>query len=332
MKLKIGIPGGMFYYYYYPLWKTFFEDLGAEVVEPEATNRTMVEKGIAQAVDEACFPVKVYYGHVAEMCQKNLDYIFLPRIMSLEPRTFTCPKIMGLPAMVTAGINNLPTVIDMPIDCSKGLKDLKKTIIKVGNLFTNNKKTIIEAYYHACQEEKNFRDIAARGFTLSEAIAIWKGEKNISLPPQGDLNIGLLGHAYALYDPIISMSIVENLQEMGCRVHFLEMLDINAVEKEAASLPKRVFWTIGRKMLGASMHMNKKADIDGLVFLSCFGCGPDSMVSELIERKYFTKPFMRLTVDEHTGQAGVITRLEAFCDMLRRRRTIYDENNLSAYG
>lgn len=332
MSIKVGIPGGMYHYYYYPLWKTFFNDLGAEVIRSEKTNRSIVEAGIGEAVDETCFPVKVFYGHVIDICQKKPDYIFLPRLISLEPRTYTCPKVMGLTDMLRAAIADLPVIIDMPVNYSKGEREIKKAILKAGSYFSPNPKQIWEAYFHACQEEKRFRKIARQGFTLEEAISVWeKGERG-TVKNKGDLSIGILGHAYILYDPIISMNIVNHLKDLGCRLTYLEMLNLHDVEKEAASLPKRVFWTVGRRMMGAAILMNNRPDIEGLVYVSCFGCGPDSLMCELMERKYFTKPLLRLTVDEHTGEAGMVTRLEAFCDMLRRRRIVSNENNISSHG
>ena len=62
--------------------------------------------------------------------------------------------------------------------------------------------------------------------------------------------------------------------------------------------------------------------IDGIITLTAFGCGPDSLMLEDIRRKAknFNKPLLNLTIDEHTGEAGFITRLEAFCDMLYRNK------------
>lgn len=77
--------------------------------------------------------------------------------------------------------------------------------------------------------------------------------------------------------------------------------------------------------------MNKREEIDGIIYLACFGCGPDSMIGEMAERYTTGKPFMLLTIDEHSGEAGMMTRLEAFCDMLRRRRRV-DESQFPAYG
>ncbi|MDD2620621.1 MAG: hypothetical protein PHC92_08145, partial [Syntrophomonadaceae bacterium] len=81
-----------------------------------------------------------------------------------------------------------------------------------------------------------------------------------------------------------------------------------------------------------ALHMAKRDDVDGIIYMACFGCGPDSMIGEIIERKLRNKPFMMITIDEHTGENGLVTRLEAFCDMLRRRRSASCENNLSAHG
>jgi predicted nucleotide-binding protein (sugar kinase/HSP70/actin superfamily) len=109
---KIGIPRGLFYYYYYPLVKTFFTDLGAEIVLSSRTTRLTVDSGIEAAVDETCFPIKVYFGHVRELCQQDIDYLFVPRIVSIESKSYICPKFMGIPDMVKACLDNLPKLID----------------------------------------------------------------------------------------------------------------------------------------------------------------------------------------------------------------------------
>jgi predicted nucleotide-binding protein (sugar kinase/HSP70/actin superfamily) len=78
--------------------------------------------------------------------------------------------------------------------------------------------------------------------------------------------------------------------------------------------------------------MEKKPEIDGIIYVACFACGPDSFIGEIIERKIENKPYMLLVIDEHTGEGGLNTRLEAFCDMLRRKRRQKIEDNLPAYG
>lgn len=327
---RVGIPHGLFYYYYYPLWKTFFSDLGAEVISSSESNRRTLDEGIKLAVDETCLPIKVYFGHVRELCQQNLDYIFIPRLVSVEPRSYICPKFMGIPDMIKAAIDELPPLIDLTIDVSKTDRQLKQDIVRVGSLFTKDNKKIRRAYIHACQENYFCSMLAQEGYTMAEAIRLWEG-KQVNNFPTGDLNIGILGHGYSLYDQFISMSLIERLRKMGCNTFFPESLEQATVENEAATILKRVFWTLGRKMVGSALYMDKSTEIDGIIYLACFGCGPDSLIGEIIEKKVQNKPFMLLTIDEHSGEGGLVTRLEAFCDMLRRRR-IRGEDNLPAYG
>lgn len=327
---RIGIPQGLFYYYYYPLWKTFFSDLGAEVVTSSSTNRLTVDRGIEAAVDETCFPLKVFLGHVRELADQNLNYLFIPRLVSIESKSYICPKFMGVPDIVRAAIPHLPPILDTIIDISKTDKYLKNDIIKVGRLFNARDKDIRQAYHHACQELKFCRALAGQGCTMAEAIKIWEGE-NIDISPETDLKIGVLGHGYSLYDESISMNIINRLRNMGCKVLLPEALERLSVETEAATMPKRVFWTLGRKMVGSALHMAKRDDVDGIIYVACFGCGPDSMIGEIIERKLRDQAFMLITIDEHTGENGLVTRLEAFCDMLRRRAVVC-ENNLPAHG
>ena len=113
--MKVGIPRGLFYFYHYPLWKTFFRDLGVEVEVSSDTNRTILDKGIQLALDETCLPVKVYYGHVWQLCNRQVDYIFLPRIVSIEPKSYICPKFMGMPDMIKSFLKLPPVIICLVI-------------------------------------------------------------------------------------------------------------------------------------------------------------------------------------------------------------------------
>ncbi|MEN6325179.1 MAG: acyl-CoA dehydratase activase-related protein, partial [Syntrophomonas sp.] len=221
---RVGIPHGLFYYYYYPLWKTFFTDLGAEVVTSAETNRLIVDLGIQSAVDETCFPVKVFFGHVKEICNYQPDYIFIPRIVSIEAKSYICPKFMGVPDMIKACLPDLPPVIDMVIDLSKTDKNLKVDILKVGRLFCNNNNRIRTAYQRGLKELQLCRSLSQRGYTMAEAIKVWEGNV-VEIPPNYDLNIGILGHGYSLYDDSISMNIINRLRKMKCQVHFPEMLN-----------------------------------------------------------------------------------------------------------
>ncbi|NVM19891.1 MAG: hypothetical protein HWN80_19480 [Candidatus Lokiarchaeota archaeon] len=65
-----------------------------------------------------------------------------------------------------------------------------------------------------------------------------------------------------------------------------------------------------------------RGEIDGVIFLISFACGPDSLISELIMRdmKVVGLPFLEITMDEHSGESGLLTRVESFVEVVRRKK------------
>jgi predicted nucleotide-binding protein (sugar kinase/HSP70/actin superfamily) len=53
------------------------------------------------------------------------------------------------------------------------------------------------------------------------------------------------------------------------------------------------------------------------VYISSFGCGPDSFITHFFRKAMSDKPYLQLELDEHSADAGLITRIEAFMDSLR---------------
>ena len=91
---------------------------------------------------------------------------------------------------------------------------------------------------------------------------------------------------------------------------------------------KEIFWAFGKQILGAAEHFKSGSAVDGIIYMTSFGCGPDSMTGEIVERRCYRSgsiPFIRLNLDEHSGQAGLLTRLEAFVDMIRLKNTVKSE-------
>ncbi|MGF7184989.1 putative nucleotide-binding protein (sugar kinase/HSP70/actin superfamily) [Desulfitispora alkaliphila] len=325
-KPRVGIPRALMYYYYYPQWKCFLEELGAEVIVSPKTNKQIVNAGVLSAIDEACLPVKLYYGHV-EWLKDKVDYIFIPRVISIERKEYICPKFMGLPDMIRANVSELPHIIDASLDLSKQEKQLHGFVREVGKHFTNNGFKIAMAWRKAQKKQREFLQmVVAKKIPPHEMIEYLEDREPRVLTAQNNqLTIALLGHGYNIYDEYISMNIVKKLRDMNIKVVFPDVLSSEVIDVEAAKLPKRMFWTFGKKNLGGAMHyLNKNENIDGMVHIASFGCGPDSLVGELIYRKARDgeMPILNLTIDEHTGEAGIVTRLEAFIDMLIRRRVV----------
>ena len=98
--MRVGIPQALLYHYYMPLWRELFEALGCEVVFSGDTNKGIVNQGVRVSVPEICVPIKIFNGHIIELEKKEVEYIFVPRMVSVEDGLTFCPKFLGLPDML----------------------------------------------------------------------------------------------------------------------------------------------------------------------------------------------------------------------------------------
>ncbi len=346
MTVKVGIPRGLFYYRYYPLWKTFLEELGAEVIVSDHTNKRILDDGVKTCVDEACLPVKIFHGHVLNLRSK-VNYLFIPRLTSISKNEYVCPKIGGIPDMVRNTIKDLPEIIDTEINMRRSEKNLLKAIDEIGSYFSKSRLQIRKAF-HKAQKVQDMFDCAVREGRLPSDIlnSFEEIKKEPALNPgkagemanccllqtgQPLLNILVIGHPYNLYDSYVNMDLINKLRQNGVNVLTVEMQDEGIINKKCKTLNKPMFWNFGRLAMGTIMHILERNDVDGIMYLMSFGCGIDSFICDLIEKrvkKLSTIPFIVLTIDEHSGEAGMNTRIEAFIDMIRWRKK--DESNVSA--
>ncbi|MCK8827833.1 acyl-CoA dehydratase activase-related protein [Natroniella acetigena] len=119
--VKIGIPKTLAYYVYFPLWKTFLEELGVKIVLSDDTSREIIDAGVKETVNDACvLIIKLFHGHVLNL-KDRVDYLFIPRLISLNGQTIYCPKFLGLPDIIASSLDDLPPILAPDIDLRKGL-------------------------------------------------------------------------------------------------------------------------------------------------------------------------------------------------------------------
>jgi len=304
-RMKIGIPRALLYYKQFPFWQCFFKTLGAEVIVSGETNAQILNAGIEAAPSEICLPVKVFYGHTLSL-SKKCDYVFIPRVVSVEKEAYTCPKFMGLPDMLKA-LPNAPAILSIDINAKKKRRYYYQSLLKLATVINKNPATVLKAYKAAQKSLENF-------------------QQKQSVPPfeaHNDLKIGIVGHPYNIYDPYISLDFLSRLKRQKINIQTLENVSAGCVEAQTGALAKPIFWTYEKEVVGTVMHWLRSKTVDGIIYLLAFACGPDSMMQVLIEeeaRKHPEVPLMSMVIDEHSGEAGFLTRLEAFTDMLELKK------------
>lgn len=307
----IGIPQGLLYYDYHILWEKFFHVLGYQTKVSGLTNKKILDAGVQAAVDEACLPVKVFHGHILSLASQ-VDYLFLPRVVSVREKEYMCPKLLGIPDMQKASIENLPQIIAPTVNLRHKYQQIEQAVDDITTSLQIPFRKGLKAWKIAEKEHRQYKESQHRG-RLPEVLYT----KSNGMP------IALLGHGYNVYDKYLNLGLMEKLIHLGAHIYTKEMVSQRDIDTYAGRLPKRMFWTFGQQLLGSGLYYLNSPQIKGIIFLASFGCGPDSMVADLLERwakNKYQKPFFFLTIDEHSGEAGLLTRLEAFMDMLKRRR------------
>ena len=300
-KIKIGIPRSIVYYYYKDLWHYFFKKLGVEVIVSPKTNKKIVHDGINYTNDEMCLSLKIYMGHINYLKDK-CDYILVPRIQNYGVDNQTCTNFWGLYDLVKNIFN--VKILNYNIVYSN-LKTEKKAFIKLGQTLGFSKEESKKAYIYAkTMEAKEKKKRIHRNYQKLNSAK---------------LKVLLISHPYNIFDEYIGMPILNYLDKLN--VEWINALDFeNSLTCKLSKLLSRsIYWKFSKELIGAIKLVEHK--IDGIIFISSFPCGPDSLVNDLVIRK-IDLPYLNIVVDDFDSMAGIETRLESFVDILEQKAKI----------
>lgn len=300
-KIKIGIPRAFLYYRNYVLWKNFFEGLGCNIVLSPFTNKEIIDNGKNYSVDESCLASKIYLGHVHYLSDK-CDYILVPRICNYGAEKRVCMKFNGIFDVVCNLFPNV-NILNYDIDYLNSKYEIFG-FIKMGFKITKNIFKIIYCYFSSKKKEKKHN------------FSLVRSQENILKSDK--LKILIVAHPYVIYDYYLGDNIIEYLKENDIQILFSDRMDRKEAINYAKDFSKTLYWLYARENIGSVMYY--KNAVDGIIFLSSFPCGVDSLVNELVIRKLEDIPCINIILDESTALAGLQTRLESFVDIIKARR------------
>lgn len=295
-KIKIGIPRGLYYYYDGNFIKEFFEQLGFEVIVSAETNREIIDQGSYYASDEMCLSLKTYLGHVNYLKGK-CDHLLVMRIDNYGLYDQMCTNFASLYDIV----NNIFdfNIIDINID-EKNKKGMLKSLLKIGKKFNIKRSCIIAAYETSMiKTNKHFKKLKMINHNKLNS---------------DNLKILIVSHPYNMEDKYIGEPLIKYLESMNINVVYSYLFDnTNELSKKYSD---DLYWKYNKENIGAIELVKDK--INGVIFISSFPCGPDSLVNELVIRK-MKLPYLNLVLDDINSLTGTITRLESFIDILHAR-------------
>lgn len=302
MPITVGIPRALLFHEFGGLWQNFFHNMATPIRLSGETNRQMLDHGTTLAIDESCLPLKLYLGHV-ETLLDDCSHIFVPRIIRYHRDFYLCAKFAGLPDIV------------------KNTFHLPATRIIAPNIETNCRVGYFKAVRTTAASTGKSALTGAAGFR--SALAAWRQRPVSPASSPFRAQVAVVGHCYILKDDFLCQEIFATLRERGVAAVTPEALPAKMVYDEARRFTPDIYWQLSAKLAGATWHFANRSDIAGIILVSCFGCGLDSMMNEYLEYHVLQgcgKPYLIVNLDEHTGRAGLTTRVEAFWDMVEWRR------------
>lgn len=302
--MKVGIPRAFLYYRYKVLWETFFDELGIEYIISPETNKEIIKKGTSYAIDESCLSSKIFIGHVEYLIDK-CDYIFVPRVETLgESKDIVCSKFQSTYDIVknTFREHDLK-LLYYSVDIVHKDTELK-AFMKMGKFLGKKKKEVYKAYLVAKQAE-----------TTQRMLDINNQERLLDTDAT---KILVISHPYNIYDKYIGEPVLNTLRDLGCIPILGCVVDFKMAREEAKIISKTLPWTFNKELVGSLGIYKDK--VDGIILVSAFPCGPDSLVNEMIIRRFKEKPIINLILDGQEGTAGMETRLESFVDIINLRK------------
>ena len=299
--IKIGLPRALLYYRYRVLWRTFFQELGMETVVSAPTDRAILERGTALAIDEACLSLKIYLGHVAALVGQ-CDYILVPRVSNFGRHRSMCTRFESTPDLARNVFRNSgQKFLSYEVDQEMQKTGEEDAFVEMGKSLGCTAKAARKAYKVAKKAELSHH---------KERVQRYEQQYK-----KDGMKVLIAAHSYVAEDPYMGRMVSDYLKKAGVIPVRADMVDREAALKRGRDLSPTCKWEISREILGGiAMH---KEDVDGIILLSAFPCGPDAMVNELITRRVKGVPILNLVMDAQSGTAGVETRLESFIDIIR---------------
>ena len=314
--ISIGIPRELLLYYQeFPFWRTFFTELGFQVVLSKHTDRKLVNRALEMLTSETCFPVEVMHGHIMDLLDKKVDHIFIPfvinnRATANNPTSnCNCPWIQTYPFMVRAALTKHPESYKLLIPALHP-RYFDRVFVKemaafMKQQFGTRSSAVKKALYRSREEQTSFENSLVR-----------RGNEILNNLPKGREAVVILGRPYNSGDPELNLSLVEKLinqEVLPVPLDFLPLSEENVFDE----FPN-MYWPNGRKILSGARIITRDDRLHG-IYIGNFRCGPDSFIMHFVKEVLKGKPTLQLEIDEHSADTGLITRLEAFLDSIRKK-------------
>lgn len=312
----MGLPRVLNMYENYPLWHTFFTQLGFRVVLSPRSNKELYEKGMETIPsDTACYPAKITHGHIQALINEGIKQIFYPGVVfeqvedSDADNHFNCPIVQSYPDVIK---NNVDEIREGRIDYYNPYVNLAEensvsdVLTQTFAKFNFSKEEVANALHAGYEALREFKaDIQKKG-----------EETLIHLNETGQKGIVLAGRPYHI-DPEINHGIAEVITQEGFHVltedsisHLGDVKNLRVVNQ----------WVYHARLYAAASLVAKTKNLE-LVQLNSFGCGIDAVTTDQVEEimDRYGKIYTVLKIDEGANLGAIRIRLRSLKAAVKER-------------
>ncbi|KJJ84668.1 CoA-substrate-specific enzyme activase [Candidatus Omnitrophus magneticus] len=304
----VGIPYIFYMHEFMPYWTTLVASLGFDVVFSPKTNRRVVNLGVETVLSESCFPVKVAHGHVKYLLEEGVKTLLMPSFVNMSnpgddfAKSSPCPYTQTIPYMAKAAFGDAD-IISPIVDFTRDEKHLFKELKGAFKRFGVGDKELKEALKKAALAQLEFRKkLREKGKEALDSIT--------------ERTIVIIGRAYNSFDNGINLKIPKKLASLNVRSIPMDMLPLKDIDIQ--DVWADMYWRSGQNILKAARY-TKNNPLLYPIYIGNFNCGPDSFILKYFKEEMGDKAFLHLEIDEHSADAGAITRCEAFLDSIGNR-------------
>ncbi|MDR1657260.1 MAG: acyl-CoA dehydratase activase [Deltaproteobacteria bacterium] len=309
---RIGLIRTMFFAELGPFWSVFWASLGYEPVWSQASNKTIIHCGCERTESDFCFPIKAAHGHLVNLTAAGVDHIFVPSMVNMPasqqsgaPDNAACPYAQTLAFTASSALDlKEPFFLTGPVFFGEGEKILARSLTDIGSKLSIAPSEVKKAMDAALAAQSNFQQ------KLRD-----KGREVLSSLGPDDLAMVVVARPYNGFDPGLNLRLNQKIADLGILGLPMDFLPLDSAHDE----PQSHYWRYGQKITAAATTIAADDRLEGL-YISNFGCGPDSFILHFFKHLLGKKPFLEIEIDEHSSDVGAVTRLEAFLDSLRARK------------
>jgi predicted CoA-substrate-specific enzyme activase len=299
---RIGLVQGSVNLEMLPFWTSFLTDLGFQPVPSPRVDTRLLARFPGGVPADVCLPIKAAAAQArALLADHQVERVFVPDVLEFpdpgqNSPSVTCLYSHQLGDMLRSSLGD--KVVTAKVRMTDDVFGLLDEGLILAEALGASVDAVVLALRTARTVQKSFDD---ERHALGRSV----------IASDFDRAVVVLGKPYNTHEPMLNLSLARHLERLGLPAIPWDLLSLT--ETTLPAKWDQLRWRFNRDQLRVLALVRRDPRLFP-VWVSSFGCGPDGFAVKHLEALLTGRPRLMLEFDEHRGEAGLVTRLEAFLD------------------